>query len=398
MLRERLPVVARRVLGVEAWGHGWNRAARNRTNAAPDGQRSDQGGPPMPDHETHRPHRTRVPSAARQWLWIGGAAVVVIAVVAAVALWLPNRPNGPDGRHIVERKSAAQAFPGGLARQPANENQPGMRESAARQDGEQDTADRIAVIADQPIATWLTNPSITRTRETVRDVVSNARKQDRTPVFVLYNVPDRDCGHYSKGGTTASEYVPWVRSAVRAMAGSKAVVLVEPDAIAQIQVCKRLQDSRLPLLRKAVDELTGHGLTVYLDGGNENRVPTASMAKWLREAGIDKTQGFFTNVSNFYRVDQERAYADRLADAVGGDPHFVIDVSRNGQGWRGDWCNPKGAGLGQDPHVTAGSSRLDALLWVKTPGLSDGTCNGGPAAGQWWESYALALVENRKGD
>ena len=86
------------------------------------------------------------------------------------------------------------------------------------------------------------------------------------------------------------------------------------------------------------------------------------------------------------------------ADAIGGDPHFVIDVSRNGQGWRGTWCNPEGAGLGQEPHVTGGSTRLDALLWVKTPGLSDGTCNGGPAAGQWWESYALALVEHRKRD
>ncbi|WP_367651855.1 hypothetical protein [Curtobacterium sp. MCPF17_052] len=35
---------------------------------------------------------------------------------------------------------------------------------------------------------------------------------------------------------------------------------------------------------------------------------------------------------------------------------------------------------------------------MKTPGLSDGSCNGGPAAGQWWESYALALVANRKRD
>ncbi len=82
--------------------------------------------------------------------------------------------------------------------------------------------------------------------------------------------------------------------------------------------------------------------------------------------------------------DQERAYADELADAIGGDPHFVIDVSRNGRGWRGDWCNPDGAGLGQLPHVTRGTTRLDALLWVKTPGLSDGSCNGGPAAGTWW--------------
>ncbi|MCJ1713689.1 glycoside hydrolase family 6 protein [Curtobacterium sp. VKM Ac-2922] len=352
----------------------------------------------MPDHGTHTssPTPARRTSARRQWLWIGGAAVVVVAVVAAVVLWLPSA-SGPDGRRIAERRTPAQVFPGGLARQPSADNQAARFMTSARAEGQDDTADRLAVIADQPIATWLTNSSTTVTRQTIQRVVASAKAQDKTPVFVLYAVPDRDCGSYSKGGTERSAYVPWVRSAVRAMAGSHAVVLVEPDAIAQIQNCKRLTDTRLPLLRKAVGALTGHGLTVYLDGGNENRVPTATMAKWLRQAGVDQTQGFFTNVSNFYRVDQERAYADHLADAIGGDPHFVIDVSRNGQGWKGTWCNPSGAGLGQDPHVAAGSSRLDALLWVKTPGLSDGTCNGGPAAGQWWESYALALVANRKG-
>lgn len=343
-------------------------------------------------------------SARRQWAWIAAAVVAVAAVVTTIVVVAPHAGTGPDtsptasGRDVVARKTAEQAFPGGLAHQPVDENQPGLRERQARAAGHEDTAAQIARIADQPIATWLTNTSRSETRSTIRAVVRNAERQRATPVFVLYTVPDRDCGSYSKGGTTDDAYLPWVRSAVRAMAGSGAVVLVEPDAIAQIQNCERLRDSRLPLLRKAVDALTGHGLTVYLDGGNENRVPTATMADWLRQAGVDEVQGFFTNVSNFYRVDQERAYADELADAIGGDPHFVIDVSRNGQGWRGTWCNPEGAGLGQAPHVTGGSSRLDALLWVKTPGLSDGTCNGGPAAGQWWESYALGLVENRKRD
>lgn len=348
----------------------------------------------MPSLEGTRARRS---SGRRQWLWLGVGAVVVAALVTTLVLVLP-RSSGPDGRQVAERKSAADAFPGGLATQPPDENQPGKREAEARADGQDATAEKIAVIADQPIGTWLTNTSVSETRETIRDVVRSAERQHRTPVFVLYNVPDRDCGSYSKGGTEANDYLPWVRAAARAMHGSGAVVLVEPDAIAQIQVCKRLEEDRLPLIRKAVGELSGYGLTVYLDGGNENRVPTATMAKWLREAGVDRTQGFFTNVSNFYRVDQERAYADELADAIGGDPHFVIDVSRNGKGWRGTWCNPDGAGLGQAPHVTRGSTRLDALLWVKTPGLSDGTCNGGPAAGQWWESYALGLVENRTRD
>lgn len=359
----------------------------------PHARRTDDRGTDDRGTDGRRSAGTGRASTLRQWAWIATAAAVVVAVVVVIAVVIPGQRLA--GRDVVHRKSAAAAFPGGLAKQPANENQPGIRVDQARAAGRDDTAQRLAVIADQPIATWLTNPSVAETRATVRDVVQHARQQRETPVFVLYNVPDRDCGHYSKGGTTAAEYLPWVRAAVSAMRGSHAVVLVEPDAIAQIEVCKRLQDSRLPLLRKAVDELTGHGLTVYLDGGNENRVPTERMATWLREAGVDRTQGFFTNVSNFYRVDQERAYADRLADRIGGDPHFVIDVSRNGQGWKGTWCNPTGAGLGQAPHVTRGTTRLDALLWVKTPGLSDGTCNGGPAAGQWWESYALALVANR---
>jgi cellulase/cellobiase CelA1 len=333
-------------------------------------------------------------STRRQWAWIGVVAVLVVAVVAAVTVALPRTGD----RQVAHRKSVAEAWPGGLARQPSSANQPRWHVTAAQEAGRTATAERLAVIADQPIATWLTDPSVPETVDTVRSVLAAARSQRATPVFVLYAIPDRDCGHWSRGGTAEDDYLPWVRAVVRALAGSHAVVLVEPDSIAQIAVCDRLQDTRLPLLRDAVRALTGHGLTVYLDGGNENRVPVDTMAGWLRRAGVDRVQGFATNVSNFYRVDQERAYADELADAIGGDPHFVIDVSRNGQGWRGDWCNPDGAGLGQTPHVTRGTTRLDALLWVKTPGLSDGACNGGPAAGEWWESYALALVANRKRD
>lgn len=364
----------------------------------------------------HRPTRSTRPRRARahgrrQWAWIAAAALVGAAVVTTVVVVGPSGGHrdagGPDAtagpsastdRPVVGRKSAADAFPGGLARQPEAVNQPGIRERRARAEGREDTADRIAAIADQPIATWLTDTSRSATRETVRTVVRAAERADATPVFVLYNVPDRDCGNYSRGGTEADAYLPWVRSAAEAMSGSGAVVLVEPDSVAQIGKCDRLRDTRLPLLRKAVDALSGHGLTVYLDGGNENRVPVDTMADRLRRAGVDRVQGFFTNVSNFYRVDQERAYADRLADAIGGDPHFVVDVSRNGRGWRGTWCNPEGAGLGQAPHVTGGTTRLDALLWVKTPGLSDGSCNGGPPAGRWWEAYALALVEHRARD
>jgi endoglucanase len=97
--------------------------------------------------------------------------------------------------------------------------------------------------------------------------------------------------------------------------------------------------------------------------------------------------------------------------------HFVIDTSRNGQGpWvppagkytdAQDWCNPPGRGLGVPATTATGSTLGDALLWVKVPGESDGTCTRGapagsvdpewglvdPAAGQWFPQQALQLAQ-----
>jgi len=97
--------------------------------------------------------------------------------------------------------------------------------------------------------------------------------------------------------------------------------------------------------------------------------------------------------------------------------HFVIDTSRNGQGpWTPpphpagdaqDWCNPPDRGLGVRPTANTGVSLLDAYLWVKIPGESDGQCyrwTSGPldpvrnmmdpAAGKWFPEMALELVHN----
>ena len=42
--------------------------------------------------------------------------------------------------------------------------------------------------------------------------------------------------------------------------------------------------------------------------------------------------------------------------------------------------------------VAAFETALDALLWVKPPAESDGTCHGGPPAGDVWIDRALALA------
>jgi endoglucanase len=97
--------------------------------------------------------------------------------------------------------------------------------------------------------------------------------------------------------------------------------------------------------------------------------------------------------------------------------HFVIDTSRNGVGpWQPadhpagdpqDWCNPPDRSLGLRPTANTSQPLVDAYLWVKIPGESDGQCyrwTSGPldpvrgiqdpAAGQWFPDMALELVQN----
>ncbi|MBR7829132.1 glycoside hydrolase family 6 protein [Actinospica sp. MGRD01-02] len=141
-------------------------------------------------------------------------------------------------------------------------------------------------------------------------------------------------------------------------------------------------------------------------------------------------------------------YQQNMGGAVA-STHFVVDTSRNGQGpnsmqvyaaapynqpasvvstlFAGNWCNPTDAGLGVRPTANTGIALLDAYLWIKTPGQSDGQCDaaGGvrawdytaytqpgwpttsadqsvfdplwgvddPAAGAWFPQQALQLVQ-----
>ena len=147
-----------------------------------------------------------------------------------------------------------------------------------------------------------------------------------------------------------------------------------------------------PAARRAAGQLTAEHLT----DAAWSEAATAQAA-WLEKGGVAGAHGFFTNVSNFDITSRERDYAGRVSSRIGGK-HYVVDVSRNGNGWTGTWCNPAGAALGQDPRVTEGTDgKLDALLWVKHPGVSDGSCSGAPAAGVWWQAGAQALIAHEKG-
>jgi endoglucanase len=251
----------------------------------------------------------------------------------------------------------------------------------------------MATLAAQPTAGWFTgdNGDVTTA---VGSLVAAAARAGAVPLLVAYDIPDRDCGGYSAGGAaSAAAYRQWISAFAAGIGSQRAIVILEPDALAQLGCLPAsAQATRLALLRYAVRVLGAHaGVDVYLDAGHYGWQPAASMAKRLVQAGIARAQGFSLNVAGFDSTGSETAYGDAIS-ALAGGRHFVIDTSRNGAGSDGQWCNAPGRALGADPTTDSGNPLVDALLWIKTPGESDGTCNGGPAAGTWWPPYAMGLT------
>lgn len=317
-----------------------------------------------------------------------GAAAVLATVVSTVGI-----PSTADAVTPTVRSAASTSlFAGGPYRSATSE---AARASDALRGSDPDGAAAAATIARYPVAIWLGDWTRGTTLTTTIDrAVAAAEQAGTTPVFVTYAIPHRDCGGYSAGGLDESSYDAWIDQIAARLTGHRAAVVVEPDSLAMLSnaACDAALDAqRYRILKRTVSSFTAAGVPSYLDGGNSNWVPVATMAERLRQAGVTTARGFSTNVANYYPTAQEQAYAQRLSAATDGS-HYVVDTSRNGQGWRGTWCNGPGAGLGTAPRVVADGTALDALLWVKTPGASDGTCNGGPAAGTWYPTFARTLV------
>jgi endoglucanase len=252
------------------------------------------------------------------------------------------------------------------------------------------------------VATWLTSDS-TGTLQSLTSVLTAASAARQVPVIVLYDIPDRDCSSYSQGGAaSAAAYQSWISSIANRIGSARVAVVVEPDAIAQtLQGCG--SSDRYALLAHAVATLKAlPGTAVYLDAGNPGWISdVTSLASALIQSGVRSADGFALNVSNFATTAANIAYGDSLSHQLGG-AHFVIDTSRNGlgplpagSGYAGpSWCNPPGRAIGPRPTTNTGNANVDAYLWIKPPGASDGACaTGEPGAGQWWADYALGLAQ-----
>ena len=256
-------------------------------------------------------------------------------------------------------------------------------------------AELLQPIALTPQALWIGDwLSPTEVTEVVASYTSAAELDSTIGVLVLYAIPGRDCGSHSAGGLTAPEYRTWLDAVAEGISGEPWVI-VEPDALPQVGMCEG-QGDRTGMLQQAAATMTAAGARVYLDAGHSDWLTTAQAIRSLERVGFTDAVGFALNTSNFGSTADERAYGESIAKGLEDDVSFIVDVSRNGRGSNGEWCNPPDRALGVTPRLINDRSALDALLWAKAPGESDGTCHGGPAAGEWWQERALELSRNRR--
>jgi len=272
-----------------------------------------------------------------------------------------------------------------------------------------------------PTGVWLDTIAQAGTVSKVLDDAAAKEKKAGQPlvtVFVVYDLPERDCAAVASNGELtaakdgekryAKEYIAKIAAAFKAHPKQRIVAIVEPDSLANIATnlsvakCATAEPIYKHLIATAVRELAMPNVALYLDaahagwlGWTGNRTKIVKIyADVLAEAGgADKIRGFATNVSNYDSLKggdlrklqpsdpcpDELTYVQQLDESLTRvgitGKAFVIDTSRNGRaGIRtnsGSWCNVKGAGLGERPQASP-APLVDAYYWIKPPGDADG--------------------------
>jgi endoglucanase len=231
-------------------------------------------------------------------------------------------------------------------------------------------------ITTRPQARWLSSPD---DLASLPRLVRRARHQRALPVLVAYYVPDRGCtGTRRDGAASARDYGRWISQLIRHLGSTRAVIILEPDAVAADCYHRR----RAALLKRTVRRLAAGGHYVYIDAGHARWRSSGEMAQRLLDSGIQFAQGFAVNVANRQTTKESSQWGQELSDLLG-NREFVVDTSRNGLGPPPDepgrddeWCNPRRQALGPAPTTRTTVHGLGALLWIKPPGESDGICRG----------------------
>ncbi|KAI0439910.1 1, 4-beta cellobiohydrolase [Xylaria telfairii] len=317
-----------------------------------------------------------------------------------------------------------------------------------------------AAVAKVPSFLWLdTRSKVPMMESTLADIrAANAKGAKNAGIFVVYDLPDRDCsaaasnGEYSvaNGGVANYKaYIDAIAAILKSYSDVPVILVIEPDSLANLVTnlstpkCSGAQAAYLECTNYALTKLNMKNVTMYLDAGHagwlgwpDNIGPAAQLyAKVYKDAGSPASvRGLATNVANYnaWKINgacppytqnsatcDESSYIHKFApllQAQGFNAHFITDTGRSGkqptgQNEWGDWCNAKGTGFGLRPSANTGDDLLDAFVWVKPGGECDGTSNTSaarydfhcgassalqpaPEAGAWFEAYFEQLYHN----
>lgn len=337
--------------------------------------------------------------------------LLLLAVVAAlVAVSAPVRV---DARPATSASAAADGF--GVPAKAAARKDP-RKTRGLFVDNRMKAANAgpaFARLGSKAQPLWITDyyKKPVNAKNAVKAYVTRAAAAKKTPLLVIYNIPDRDCGLDSAQQQQINDkyYRGWVAKAAQGIGSTKPIVILEPDAIAFIDNpdCSGA-GNRLASIKYAVQKLTQAGAWVYIDAGHSGWHTAEHMAPLLKQAGIGLARGFATNVANTRSTGDEQTYAKALLKQLAAKKitgvKYVLDTSRNGSGSEprpvnGDVCNPPTAQVGAVPRLTF-KGAFDGNLWVKLPGESDGDganqpgvdCHGGPSSGSFFPTGACRLM------
>lgn len=255
-------------------------------------------------------------------------------------------------------------------------------------------AARIVRMAATPQAVWLTGGSPSDVQKQVRQTSRIASMARAVPVFVVYNVPGRDCSQYSSGGAASdAAYQAWIDGVVKGLGDSRAIVIVEPDGLANLpsdcaaaypgQDIAALTAARISDVKYAGDSIESNDRNslVYLDAGNSAWQSVANISTRLEKAGVADVQGFSLNTSNYQYTTNSNYYGTWVSECLAyteqvkpGDYASCGDMYWNGgpsNNWTGIALSRYGvwSDTATDPALnTAGiDSRYASIMGSATP-------------------------------
>ncbi|KXX74022.1 Exoglucanase-6A [Madurella mycetomatis] len=323
-------------------------------------------------------------------------------------------------------------------------------------------ATKAAAVAEVPSFQWLDRNVTVDTlfSGTLADIRAANEAGANPPymgIFVVYDLPDRDCAAAASNGEFAiadggvahyRAYIDRIRELIISYSDIRMALVIEPDSLANmvtnmnVEKCRNAEPYYKELTIYALQQLDLPNVAMYLDAGHAgwlgwpaNIGPSADLfAGIYRDAGRPRAvRGLVTNVSNYngWNLTSAPAYTTPnpnydekrfieafkpLLDEAGFPAQFITDTGRSGNQptgqieW-GNWCNSIGTGFGMRPTSNTGLDYQDAFVWVKPGGESDGTSDTSavrydhncgaeaslkpaPEAGQWFQAYFEMLLTN----